>query len=396
MIGVSARRTAVGPRPGRGRRLWPSKALARPIRRIDHLHCYLYACAPHRLFGLPVQDREHMFRRILIVLEPHLHPGSVLRHGLALARTCLSDVVFFTRLTEPRPAASDLPDADLTPHRNALQSARLRTERLHAYAQQTAESLGVLSRSVIATAGGAERAILDAARSGRCDAIVVSCDGSNAWMRLVNGSVIPGLVSASPVPVIVCAPLPSTGGGTDPELNRILVVLEAGDMHQTARRQGLELAEKLAADLLFVHVTPSDIAPMVDVSGLVTGSGDVLAEAIQVQSRRLLASACTAAERAGLNARGMSLPAGATAKDIAQLSVRHACGLMVVSHRGSNAVMRLLTGSLVPGLITSAVTPVLICREAEAPPKRHASRRRQHRRRTNSVDAERSARSRDG
>lgn len=332
-----------------------------------------------------------MFKRILIVLEPHPHPGAVLRHGLALARTCLSDVVFFTRLSEPRQSVSGLPGEQLPLQGDPLHDERLRAERLHAHAHRTAEGLGVLSRSVVATTGSAERGILDAAKSGRCDAIVVSCDGSNAWQRLVNGSVIPGLVSASPVPVMVCAPLPSTGGGPDSGLNRILVVLEDSDMHQVARRRGLALAQKLAAGLLFVHVTPSDVAPMVDVSGLVAGSSDMLAEAIRVQSQRLLASACTVAARAGLKARGMNLPAGATAKDIAQLSLDQGCGLVVVSHRSSNAVMRLLTGNLVPGLITSAVTPVLICREAEAPPRRHAPRRRHHRHRVAAAGAARAA-----
>ncbi|MBK6471149.1 MAG: universal stress protein [Betaproteobacteria bacterium] len=69
----------------------------------------------------------------------------------------------------------------------------------------------------------------------------------------------------------------------------------------------------------------------------------------------------------------MSLPAGTSAKDIARIAVDQACELIVVAHRGSNAVMRLLTGSLIPGLITAAATPVLICREPEHPPKRRTA-----------------------
>jgi hypothetical protein len=71
----------------------------------------------------------------------------------------------------------------------------------------------------------------------------------------------------------------------------------------------------------------------------------------------------------GLSARGKSLPAGIAAKDIAGMAVDEACDLIVVGHRGRNAVMRLLSGSLVPGLITAAAIPVLICRDAENPPK---------------------------
>lgn len=64
------------------------------------------------------------------------------------------------------------------------------------------------------------------------------------------------------------------------------------------------------------------------------------------------------------------------------MAVDEGCDLIVLGHRGSNAVMRLLTGSLVPGLITAATIPVLICREPEHPPKRRAPRRRLHRHRS--------------
>ena len=39
------------------------------------------------------------------------------------------------------------------------------------------------------------------------------------------------------------------------------------------------------------------------------------------------------------------------------------CDLIVVASTGSNAVMRLLTGSVIPGLITHSRVPVLVCRQ---------------------------------
>lgn len=322
-----------------------------------------------------------MFKRTLIVLEPQLHPDAVIHHGLAMARACLADVVFYTALSSQKPRAPDLPGREVAAHGASPDDTRTRTERLHRRARQTAEDLGVLSSSVLARSDQAERGILEAAQTSHCDAIMVACDGSNALLRLLNGSFIPGLVTASPLPVMVCPPWPSAGGDPGAALQRILVVLEDGDLVPVAQRQGLALAHELSAELLFVHLKPFDTVPVVDAAEIVACSNDRLAVEIQLQSQRLLASACAAAAKLGLTALGISLPAGTTAKDIARLAAEQACDLIVVANRGRNAVMRLLTGSRIPGLITSAASPVLICRGAEQPPQRRRPLRRLHRHR---------------
>ena len=57
------------------------------------------------------------------------------------------------------------------------------------------------------------------------------------------------------------------------------------------------------------------------------------------------------------------------ALSIADAAVRHRCDLIVVATEGRNAVMRILTGSVLPGLITAATAatvPVLVCRPESA------------------------------
>ncbi|MBT9598228.1 MAG: universal stress protein [Vitreoscilla sp.] len=326
-----------------------------------------------------------MFKRTLIVLAPGLQPDAVIQAGVAMARACLAEVVFYTGLTPTRPPAAGSPDREMVAQWGSLDDKRVRSERLHRQAQEVAESLGVLSRSVIATADDAASGILGAARTSHCDVIVVACDGGNAVVRLLNGSVIPGLVTASPVPVMVCTPRPTAGGAHGAAMRHLLVILEDSDLAGVARTQGLDLARELAADLLFVHIRASAVLPVMEAVGFVGGPDDRLAAEIQMQSQRLLASASATATRAGLTARGMSLPAGTSAKDITRMALDQACELIVVAHRGSNAVMRLLTGSLIPGLITAAATPVLICREPEHPPPRSTPRRRHHRHRAASA-----------
>lgn len=323
-----------------------------------------------------------MFKRTLLVLEPGCHADAVIQTGLALARSCLAEVVFYTRLSRTRLPVADLPDPVMAAQWDSLDDERLLTDRLHARARQMADGLGVLSRSVIVTASEPVRSIVDAAQASYCDVIVAASERSNAVVRLLNGSFIPGLVTASPVPFMVCSPRPSQGLARGTDIGRILVILEDSDTTGAARTQGLDLARELGADLLFAHVMPPGMGPVIDVAGLVSNTDDRLAAEIQIQSQRLLASACRLAARAGLTARGKTLPAGMTAKDIASMAVDEGCDLIVLGHRGSNAVMRLLTGSLVPGLITAATIPVLICREPEHPPKRRAPRRRLHRHRS--------------
>lgn len=322
-----------------------------------------------------------MFKRTLLVLEPGSHPDAVIQTGLAMARSCLAEVVFYTGLSRTRLPVADLPDPVMAAQWNSLDDERLLTDRLHARARQIADGLGVLCRSVIAARSEPVRSIVDAAQASHCDVIVAASERNNAVVRLLNGSFIPGLVTASPVPVMVCSPLPSQGLARGTDIGRVLVILEDSDTMSAARTQGLDLARELGADLLFAHVTPPCMGPVVDVAGLVSNIDDRLTAEIQSQSQRLLASACRLAARMGLTARGTSLPAGMTAKDIASMAVDEACDLIVLGHSGSNAVMRLLTGSLIPGLITAAAIPVLICREPEHPPRRRIPRRRLHRHR---------------
>ncbi len=322
-----------------------------------------------------------MFKRTLLVLEHGSHPDAVIQTGLAMARSCLAEVVFYTGLGRTRVPLTDLPDPVMAAQWDSLDDERLLTGQLHAKALQMADGLGVRARSVMAAASDPIRSIVDAAQSSYCDVIMTASERNNAVVRLLNGSIIPGLVTASPVPVMVCLPRPwhEVSRGTD--LCRIMIVLEDDGSIEVARIQGLDMARELAADLLFVHIRPSGLAPVIDVSGLVADMEDQLTAEIQLQSQRLLASACRHAARTGLTARGTSLPAGTTAKDIARLAADRACGLIVIGHRGGNALTRLLSGSLIPGLISAAAIPLLICREPQHPPKPRTPRRRIHRHR---------------
>lgn len=338
-----------------------------------------------------------MFRRLLLLLPHVRHADAVVQTGLSFTRSCDAEVVFFSDCGHRGPGPHDRADVETAGPRPSTDSARQQVERLHDQASRAAEARGVLSRSVIADGPDPVRSILDAASAHRCDAIVAIREGDNAVVRLLNGSVIPGLVSASPVPVLVWPPAPAHDGAGGSAPARMLVLLEGADPALSTCAKAVDLARKVAADLLFVRVAPPSIGPAIDVEGLVSRLEDRWAAEIQTQSLRLLAAAGALAARAGLKSRGMSLPSGTTPKDIARVAVAEDCDLIVIGHRSRSAVMRLLTGSLIPGLITAAARPMLICREPERPPMKCPPRRRLRRQRgTAAAAAARAAPGRNG
>ncbi len=322
-----------------------------------------------------------MFKRLLIVLDSHPDPGAVIQSGLAMASACDAEVVFCSGLLRDRAVAAELPNGETAAKWKLLDQRREQEQRLQAKAHGLAEQFGVMSRSVSASGDDPVLAIIDAAESCRCDLIVAASEGSNAVVRLLTGSFIPGLVTASPLPVMVCSPKPPLPGRSPSGAaqRRVLVVLEDHDSAQAALTKGLALAHGLGAVLLFVHSSAADVLPVVEMPGFAAGSHDALAAEIQLRSQRLLAAACASAQTAGLRAEGLSLPAGTLARDIAHLAVDRSCSWIVIAHSGSNAVMRLLNGCPIPGLITAAEVPIVIFRDVEEEPRRKGTRRRLHR-----------------
>lgn len=318
-----------------------------------------------------------MFKRILVVLEREPQAAAAIEVGLQLARRCDAKVLFYSGLPRQRPPAFDVPEAAIGAIGDLPDDARDQVDRALAQAQATAERMEVMSTTAIVPGDDQVRCIIQSARAARCDLITLATEGSNAVVRLLTGAIVPGLVTQSPVPVLVCKPRhPPDHNGSHGEVRRILVMLEDHDGDETALRQATALAGLHSAELLFAHVVQPDLVPLVDVSSIATGTGEQLAAEFRARSCRLLEEARQAAQGAGMTARSVSLAPGTAARDIARLAVEHDCDLIVVTHQGQSAVVRLLTGSLVPGLITASSVPVLICRAGTKAPTGRRTRRR--------------------
>lgn len=142
-------------------------------------------------------------------------------------------------------------------------------------------------------------------------------------------------------------------------VSRVMVVLEDFDRDQTAAREGVELARAHGADVLFVDLPEPTSDALTAGLHLSAGAGTSVVEQIHLLAQRRQVDAMAIASDSGVSAQFFSV---ASPHDLAQAAQSQNCHVIVVAHPGRNAVMRLLSGNIVPMLITEANMPVLVCR----------------------------------
>lgn len=151
---------------------------------------------------------------------------------------------------------------------------------------------------------------------------------------------------------------------------RIMIVVDDAPVAQAAVREGTALAAAHGAEAFYFGLPPDLPASSVDAAGFGEAASYELVQAAVARTEDLLAKAMSGAERAGVFAHRICSKARVGARAVAEAAQRRRCDLIVVATDERNAVMRLLNGSLVPGLITSSPVPVLVCRDA-APGRAH-------------------------
>jgi nucleotide-binding universal stress UspA family protein len=147
-----------------------------------------------------------MYKRILIVLDTRPVSRAAVDEGLRLAAAHGAEVTFIAVLPHYPLPISEAPFLDGAAEREFELAAQANADKLLAEARDAAEEAGVMSHTMVGSGEDATAVVLDAARHRRSDLIVVATEGRNALMRLLTGSVIPGLITAAPVPVLVCRP----------------------------------------------------------------------------------------------------------------------------------------------------------------------------------------------
>lgn len=149
---------------------------------------------------------------------------------------------------------------------------------------------------------------------------------------------------------------------------RILVVVDSDPARRAAVRHGVALASVHGAELVFFTVLPRYVMPVAEMPAMGLASPHEFQRAAMASAHRILAAAAAFADKAGVRSTAVVDAGPDDAGCIVEAARKKKCGLIVLEASGDNAVMRILSGSAVPGLITRAPVPVLVV-PRRSPPK---------------------------
>lgn len=144
---------------------------------------------------------------------------------------------------------------------------------------------------------------------------------------------------------------------------RILIVVGADPALRPAVAEGVALAKVHGAEVVFFAVLPRYTMPVTDFPVLGVDSSDAFMKEVTHNADVDLASATAVADRAGVRSKAAKGSGVDDASCIFEAAHEYACELIVVESTGSNALMRLIDGSVIPGLITLSTIPVLVVRQ---------------------------------
>lgn len=147
---------------------------------------------------------------------------------------------------------------------------------------------------------------------------------------------------------------------------KLFIVVNDGPVCQAAIREGVALAQSVNAEILFHYVLPRNVLPVTDLPPVVMPPPEQLMRESTELAQRILHAATAVAQAAGVRSQTIITTGADDAHAVADATKQHHCDLIVAGTENRNSVMRILTGSIVPGLITLAPTPVLICHATEA------------------------------
>lgn len=143
---------------------------------------------------------------------------------------------------------------------------------------------------------------------------------------------------------------------------KILVLVDEREASQAAIVQGVELAKVHRADVVFLYLLPAQVPDAVETKPDIVSTQKLLkVEANSLASAHLL-QAGDSAEMAGVRSAKAICPEPGDAETIMALADRRNCDLIVIGVERRGLAPKILAGSILPDLISSADIPVLVCR----------------------------------
>lgn len=153
-----------------------------------------------------------MYQRVMIVIDDRAVSQSCILQGLELTRVHQATAVFLYLLPKMNFAAVDALSVSEVSNEKLHVGSKAHGERVLSAAREAAEALGIHSFGLMGLGEDNVQCVVDASKAQHCDIIVVGTEGRNAVMRLLTGSIVPGLISQAAVPVLVCREMGSIRG----------------------------------------------------------------------------------------------------------------------------------------------------------------------------------------
>jgi nucleotide-binding universal stress UspA family protein len=212
---------------------------------------------------------------------------------------------------------------------------------------------GVLSGSAVLAATVAD-CILERARAGQADLIVMATHGRGPLSRFGNGSVTDELIRRARVPVLlVRASEPAPEIIPEPALANILILLDGSALAEQVLEPALDLARLMEARCSLLRVVESRCARADRVPG---GSSE------KVQAEAYLGHIAARVREQGVRVRARVVVARHAIEAMLEEAAAQASNLIALATHGRGGLQRLLWGSVADKLIRAAASPVLVYR----------------------------------
>lgn len=145
-----------------------------------------------------------MFRRIMVVVDDRPVSRHAVRQGIALARIHDAEIEFFVIMPRLVATPSDVPAVTTVSSLEVEQAMHHAADELLVRLARMAEREGVMAHGCKGREEDGVSGVIAAVGRRRCGLIVAASSGRNAVMRLFVERLIPGLITASPVPLLIC------------------------------------------------------------------------------------------------------------------------------------------------------------------------------------------------
>ena len=210
---------------------------------------------------------------------------------------------------------------------------------------------GVLSGSVVLAETVAD-SILERARTGNADLIVMTTRGRGVVSRFALGSVADELVRRAPIPVLLMRPTEKAPVVTaEPVIDHILIPLDGSPLAEQILEPALDLARLMEARCTLLRVVEARSSP-----------GDRREPSEKSQAEAYLKRVAKRLHEQGYRVRTQVVVARHAVEAILAEAAAQATNLIAVATHGRGGLNRLLLGSVADKLIRTAASPVLVYR----------------------------------